>query len=171
MDANVSALIAIAIGLALCLFGFKIQKSVIAIAWFGIGFTLADKIGSNFIEAANILLIVKIVAGILLASVGFKLEKLAIAIAVGYLTYTSIGAYITGFEESLKLIIHIGISIGAGILSMLFIKPILICITSIAGATIVKEYLITFITLEPSVLMIGTIVLAVVGIIIQLKTT
>ena len=170
MDARITALIFIGIGLVLCLYGFKLQKLVITLAWFGVGYSLAGYIGANFIEASNILLIVQLVAGLILASMGYKLEKLALCIAVAYLTYTSIGPYITGFEGTMAFAVQLAISLVAGILSTLFIKPILICITSIAGATLVKQYLPVFITLQPNVLFIGFIALAVIGILAQLKT-
>lgn len=171
MDANVSALISIIIGLIFCLFGFKVQKFVITLAWFAIGFTIAGKIGSNFIEATNTLLIVKIASGIILASLGYKLEKIALCIAVAYLTYNSIGSYITGFDKTMTFVIHIGVSLLAGIISTFFIKPILICVTSIAGATIIKQNIPAFITLQPNILFIVFVVIAVFGIIIQLKNT
>lgn len=170
MDARITALIFIGVGLVLCLYGFKIQKLVITLAWFGVGYSIAGYVGGNFIEAANILLIVKVVSGLILASMGYKLEKLALCIAVAYLVYTSIGPYITEYEGAMAFAIQLGISLVVGILSTLFIKPILICITSIAGATIVKQYIPTFITLQPNILFIGFIVLAVCGILIQLKS-
>lgn len=169
MDSRITALIFVGIGFILCMYGYKIQKLVITLAWFCIGYTIAGYIGGNFIEAANTLLIIQIVAGLVLASMGYKLEKLALCLAVAYLTYTTIGPYITGFESTMSFAIQIGISLLVGILSILFIKPILICITSIAGATLVKQYVPVFITLQSNILFIGFIVLAVCGILIQLK--
>ena len=170
MDYRIIALIAIVIGAVLCLAGFKIQKLVVTLAWFAIGFSVSGQICGNFIEAANTLLIIQIVVGCILGSLGYKLEKLALAIAVGYLTYTSIGPYITGFEGNLAIAVQIGISILLGILSMLFIKPIVICVTSVAGATLIKGYLPTFVTLEPTIMTIIFIACIVVGILTQLKS-
>jgi hypothetical protein len=102
---------------------------------------------------------------------GFKLEKLALAIAVAYLTYITIGPYITGFEKGVTLIIHCGISIGAGILATFFIKPILIVVTAIAGATLIKQQLPIIIpSLNSQLVLIASIVIAVFGLLTQFKT-
>lgn len=170
MDPRITAVISIIIGLVICFAGFKIQKLVITLAWFALGFSLAGSICSNFIEASNILLIVQLVVGFILGSLGFKLEKLALAIAVGYLTYGAIGPYITGLEGNLATAVQIGISILVGILSTLFIKPIVVVVTSIAGATLIKEALPAIITLQPTVLTIIFIAFIVIGIFTQLKS-
>ena len=170
MDSRIIALIAIIIGIVICLAGFKIQKLVITLAWFALGFYIAGQIGGNFIEASTNLLIIQVVTGLILASLGYKLEKLALAIAVGYLTYSSIGPYITGFEGNMVIAVQIGISILVGILSMLFIKPIVIVVTSVAGATLIKTYLPTFIALQSSVLTLIFIGCVAIGIIAQLKS-
>ncbi len=170
MDARITAIIFIIIGLVLCLYGYKIQKLVITLAWFAIGFTVAGYIAGKFIEAETTLLIIKLVVGVILGSLGFKLEKLALLIAVAYLTYNSIGGYITAFTGNMKLAVQLGISVLVGILSTLFLKPIVICITSIAGAALVRDYIPTLITLQPNIITIGFIVLAACGILVQLKS-
>ena len=170
MDARITAIIFIIIGLVLCFYGYKIQKLVITLAWFAIGYTIAGYIAGNFIEAQTTLLIIQIVAGVILGSLGFKLEKLALLIAVAYLTYNSIGGYITGFTGNMKLAVQLGVSVLVGILSTLFLKPILICITSIAGASLVRDYVPTLVTLQPNIITIGFIVIAAFGILFQLKT-
>lgn len=170
MNFDTTALITIAISLVMCFFGFKVQKLVITLAWFGLGFFITGKIGGNFLDG-NTLLITQIVVGIILGSLGYKLEKLALAIAVGYLTYISIGPYITGFEEGIRLIIHIGGSLFAGILATFFIKPILIAITAIAGATLFKENLpIVIPSITSQIAFIASIVVAVLGLLTQFRT-
>lgn len=170
MNLDVLALIILGIGLIFCFFGFKVQKLVITLAWFAIGFSLAGLVAGNFLEG-NILLIVKIVVGVIIGSLGFKLEKLALAIAVAYLTYITIGPYITGFEKGVTLIIHYGVSIGAGILATFFIKPILIGVTAIAGAALIKQQLPIIIpSLSSQVVLIASIVIAVFGLLTQFKT-
>ncbi len=170
MNFDIETLIILGISLILCFFGFKVQKLVVTLAWFALGFTVAGAIGGNFLDG-NTLLIVEIVVGIILGSLGYKLEKLALAIAVAYLTYISIGPYITGFEEGVRLIIHIGGSLLAGILATFFIKPILIGVTSIAGATLIQRYLPVLIPAIPNqVALIIAIVIAVLGLLTQFKT-
>lgn len=169
MSPQITALIAIVIGLLFCFAGYKIQKMLITIVWFALGFMFANKIGGYFISSTNLLLVIEIIVGIIVGSLGYKLEKLALCIAVAYLVYITIGPYIKGFEKEVTFIIHIGVSLLVGILSTLFIKPILIVVSSIAGANIIKYYLPTLITLSSNVLLIVVIVIAILGILAQFK--
>ena len=170
MNLDVTALIIIGIGLILCFFGFKVQKLVVTLAWFALGFSVAGLIGGKFVDG-NTLLIIQIVAGIILGSLGLKLEKLALAIAVAYLTYIAIGPYINGFEEAVETIIHFSVSIGAGILAIFMIKPILVGVTAVAGSTLIKQYLPVVIpSLSAQVVLIISIVIAVLGLLTQFKT-
>ncbi|MBE6145890.1 MAG: hypothetical protein E7171_04635 [Firmicutes bacterium] len=171
MNLDTTALITLGISLIMCFLGFKVQKLVITLAWFVIGYRLGGVVGGNFLDG-NTLLITQIVVGIILGSLGYKLEKLALAIAVAYLTYISIGPYITGFEEGIRLIIHIGGSLLAGILATFFIRPILIGITAIAGATLIRENLpIVIPSITSQIALITAIVIAVLGLLTQFKTT
>jgi hypothetical protein len=170
MDPRIIALITFIVGIAICMAGFKIQKLVITLAWFAIGFSLAGRVCGSFIEAQNILLIVQLVIGIILGSLGYKLEKLALAIAIGYLTYGAIGPYITMFDGNMATAVQIGISILVGILSTLFIKPIVVFVTSVAGASLIKKAIPVFITLDPTILTIIFIGFAVIGVFTQLKS-
>lgn len=170
MTPEITAIIAILIGLLFCFAGYKIQKLLITIVWFVLGFILAKEIGGHFIESSNLLLIIEIISGLIIGSVGFKLEKLALCIAVAYLVYITIGPYITGFEQGVEIIIHFGVSLLVGILSTFFIKPILIIVSSIAGANIIKYYVPTLIAIPANYLLIGVVVIAVLGILAQFKT-
>lgn len=170
MNFDTTALITLGISLIMCFLGFKVQKLVITLAWFVIGYKLTGTLGGKFLDG-NTLLIAQIVVGIILGSLGYKLEKLALAIAVAYLTYDTIGPYITGFEEGIRLIIHIGGSLLAGILATFFIKPILIGITSVYGATLIRENLpIVIPGITAQIALIIAIVIAVLGLLTQFKT-
>ncbi len=169
MTPEIKALIAILIGLVLCFSGYKIQKLVITLAWFLIGATLTKYVGSYFIANNNLLLLIQIIVGIILGSVGFKLEKLALFIAVSYLVFITIGPYITGMEEGVNFIIQGGIALLIGALSTFFIKPILIVVSSLAGANIIKSSLPLLINLSSNILTIIIIVIAFLGILVQFK--
>ncbi len=169
MSNEVVAIIAIIVGLLMCFWGYKIQKLLIMIAWFCLGFMLMKEIGFHFIDNANLLMLLQIISGIVLASVGFKLEKLALCIAVSYLTYITITPYITGFEEGISIIIHFGLSLLLGILSTLFIKPILVIVSSFAGANIILHYLPSLISLDYNLLLITAIIIGVMGVLVQFK--
>lgn len=175
MDARIVAIIAIVIGLILCFAGFKIQKLVITLAWFAVGYALTEKLLGGFIEAKNTLLIIQIVVGVILGSMSYKLEKLALCIAVAYLSFETVGTFVVGLNLGLNEIMTFAVQLGAaillGILSTLFIKPILIGVTGLAGAAVVQDYLPTLINLDATILTIVVIVIAVLGIVTQLKTS
>ncbi len=169
MSPEISAIIAILIGLVMCFGGFKIQKILITLVWFVIGAALAKYLGSYFIDNNQMLIIVEIIVGFIVGSIGFKLEKLALFIAVSYLTFKTIGPYITGLESGVALIVQGGISLLIGALSTFFIKPILIVVSSIAGASIIKSYLPALISLSSNVVLIIVVIIAVLGILFQFK--
>lgn len=170
MTPEITAVIAILIGLLFCFAGYKIQKLLITIVWFVIGFILANKVGGYFISSSNLLLVIEIITGIIVGSIGFKLEKLALCISVAYLVYITIGPYIPNVEKGVEIIIHFGVSLLVGLLSTFFIKPILIIVSSIAGAHIIKYYLPTLVTIPANYLLICVVVIAVVGVLAQFKT-
>ena len=169
MPEQVMSLIILIVGLLLCFFGFKIQKMLIMVAWFLIGYNLVGYANGylHLITDSNILIIVSIVVGLLLAGAGFKLEKIALFIAVAYLTFTSIKAYIPISDPRIALLVQAAV----GALSTLFIKVILIGVSSLAGAALVKQYLPLFINIPANILVIVVVVLVVAGIITQLKTS
>lgn len=170
MTPEIKALIAVLLGLLFCFSGYKVQKFLITIVWFIIGFEIVKIIGPKFITNSNTLLIVEVIAGFILASVGFKLEKLALFVTVAYLTYITVSPYITGFEKEVNLIVQGVVSLVAGGLSILFIKPILILATSISGAGVIYQALPAIVKLDGQILLIVAVVVAVLGIIVQFKS-
>lgn len=169
MDPRITAVIYLIAGLLLILSGFKIQKLVLTITWFFIGYNLAHKIGANFIGADNILLLVSVVAGFILASIGFSLEKAAIAITVAYITYKVVGPYLTGMDKNVLLITRVGLSLIVGILSLLFVRPILIITTTILGSELITVGAKTLITMSNPVPIIIFIVALLIGLSVQFK--
>lgn len=170
MNNEVTAIISIIIGIILCFCGFKVQKLLITLAWFALGFTLGGLVGGYFIDNQTTLLIIEIIVGLILGGAGYKLEKLALFIAVTYLTFKTVGPFVSGYEKGVELLIEGGISLLVGALSTFFIKPILIVVSSIAGATLIKESIPIFVTLSANTLLIVCVVVAILGIISQLKT-
>lgn len=170
MTKEVLAIIAIIIGFLISFAGYKIQKSLITIVWFCIGYLLATNILSNYINVKITIIIISIIVGIIFGSIGFKLERLALFICIAYLTYQNIHGYITGLDNNLIFLIEGSISVLIGGLSILFIKPILIFITGITGANIIKYYLPTLISLSSNITFVVVGIITILGIITQIKT-
>ncbi|HAB66786.1 MAG TPA: hypothetical protein DCE23_05410 [Firmicutes bacterium] len=170
MTPEIKALIAVLLGLLFCFSGYKVQKFLITVVWFVIGFEIVKIVGPRFITNSNTLLIAEVIAGFILASVGFKLEKMALFVTVAYLTYITVSPYITGFEKEVNLIVQGVVSLVAGGLSILFIKPILILATSISGAGVIYQALPAIVKLDGQILLIVVVIVAVLGIIVQFKS-
>jgi len=170
MTKEIISIFAILIGIICCFFGYKVQKILITIVWFTLGFTLSNKIGTYVIDSQNLLWLIDIIIGVIIARIGFKLEKLALFIAISYVTFITMGPYIKGVEEGLSFIITGSISLMIGAFSLFIMKPILIIISSIAGANLIKIYLPSLITIPANILIIFIIVLAIFGVIVQFKT-
>ena len=173
MPQEVMSLIILIAGLLLCFFGFKVQKILITVAWFLIGYNLVGYVNGliHVISDGTILVIACIVFGILLAGVGYKLEKIALFIAVAYLAFTTIGAYIPVDDQRIAMLIQGAAALIIGALSTLFIKPILIGVSSIAGGTILKDYIPQFINIPTNILSILVLVVVISGVLFQIKTS
>lgn len=170
MTPEIKALIAILLGLLFCFSGYRVQKFLITVVWFVIGFEIVNLIGAEYITNKDTLLIIEIIAGFILASVGYKLEKLALFVTVAYLTYITISPYITFFSKEMNLLTQGVVSLLMGGLSIILMKPILIIATSISGAGIFYQYLPVIVNLDAKILLIVAVVIAVLGIIVQFKS-
>lgn len=171
MNFELVPLILIVLGLIISFFGFKIQKAAIIIAWFLLGFTLSEVILVNFITDETVLFILQVVIGFILGIFGIKLEKLALLIAVTYMTFVSIGGFIELEDQNLALLIQGVIALFAGGLSVLMIKPIIIGITGIFGASLINSNLgIIIPSLTSNIILIISIVIAVLSILYQIKS-
>ena len=168
---NVTPIIGLIIGVLLLFFGYKLQKWMVILGWFLLGYMLGGYIGGMFTEG-TILLIIQIGCGLLLAGGGWKLEKIALCVAIAYYTYCVLVPYNFSFfpEHLYNVATIIGISIIVGIVAVRFIRPILILVTAFYGATMIVQYLPNFVSLSGNILTYGFYVLIIIGAIVQGKT-
>lgn len=165
-------IISIVVGVILTFFGYKVQKAVISLAWFLIGFGISNYICPNFISNEYLLLGINIVVGLLLSSIGFKLEKLALVIAIAYFTYSCIDGMINIGEPTINFIIEITISMIVGGLSLLVFRPIIICVTAGYGTSLIKANVLPIINPVPNIaVLIASIIVFGLGILYQFNTT
>lgn len=165
-------IISIVVGVILTFFGYKVQKAVITLAWFLIGFGISNYICPNFISNEYLLLGINIVVGLLLSSIGFKLEKLALVIAIAYFTYSCIDGMINIGEPTINFIIEITISMIVGGLSLLVFRPIIICVTAGYGTSLIKANVLPIINPVPNTaVLIASIIVFGLGILYQFNTT
>ena len=168
---SITPIVGLIIGVLLLFFGYKLQKWIVILGWFLLGYMLGGYIGGMF-TSGTIFLIIQIGCGLLLAGGGWKLEKIALCVAIAYYTYCVLVPYnFSFFSEALyNTATIIGISIIVGIIAVRFIKPILILVTAFYGATMIVQYLPNFVSLSGNILTYGFYVLIIIGAIVQGKT-
>ena len=168
---EVTPIILCLVGIVLCLCGYKIQKVVITLTWFLIGFNLSVLILPNVITDDTTALISSLIIGVICGALGFKLEKLALFITVAYLTYLFLKRILVFDEYYMNLLIRGGISLLLGAVSVLLIRPILIIASTLGGVSLIYENLPSLITIDNNVAIIICIIIIIISLIYQFKTT
>ena len=133
------AIIAIALGVFLALYGYKLKRVAFVIIWFAIGYYLASLLAPNITSDPTWQKLIPICAGVVLGIFGFSLEKLCIFAVATYAVSTTL---IDTFVLSEPL--YIGLAIAAGVIAGIFaiklIKPFGIITTAFSGAKLIAKY-------------------------------
>ncbi len=162
------------LGLVLIFDGYKIERVIITIIWFLLGFNIAKDILGLFNYTAGIVpIIIEVIVGLCFASVGFKLERLAFFIAVAYAVFIAIPNYYVLDNKIIYFAIKILVAVAIGLLAIKFRAIIYTLIASLLGATLMKRaILILFPSLSSgimTVINVVVIILVIVGIISQVE--
>lgn len=168
--AQYEALIAILLGIFLCLFGYRIKKVAFIVIWFIIGYYLAS-LAVPYLNVEELWQhVIPIGAGILLGMLGFSIEKFCVFAVAAFSVSTTI---IESFQlnEFLPIALAIGAGIIVGCIAVSFIKPVGIVTTSLSGAKLIAKYVVSGLSLshEPYFLVILA-ACTIIGIIFQFKT-
>lgn len=163
-------IIAIAIGIFLCLCGYRIKKVAFVVIWFIIGYYLMSLAVPHITTDPTWSQILPIGAGIVLGVLGFSIEKFCIfAIA----TFTVATTIIESFQltEILPIALAIAAGVVVGCIATAFIKPLGIITTALSGAKLIAKYTVSGLALqhEPYFLVILAICFAV-GVAFQFKS-
>ena len=169
------AIIAIALGIFLCLFGYKLKRVAFVIIWFAIGYYLMSMAAPHITGDPNWQKLLPIVAGVVLGVFGFSLEKLCIFAVATYAISTTL---IDSFQITDPLYIALAIAAGiiVGIFAIKLIKPFGIITTAFSGAKLVAKYsLIELATMNHPIqhypsFMIILLAAAAIGILYQFKS-
>ena len=167
--AQYQSLIAIAIGLFLCFFGYRLKKVAFIVIWFIIGFYLMSLISPKITDDQTWQLVMQFGAGILLGMLGFSIEKLCIfAVATFSVSTTLIEAF--QLTEILPIALAIGAGVIVGCIAVVIIKPVSIITTALSGAKLIAKYSVLQFSLDhhPYFLIILIAAMAV-GAIFQFK--
>lgn len=162
------ACISLVIGAVECFAGFKIMKAIMAIWGFFIGAMLGVVVG--VVSESTVLgFVLVIIFGVVLAVLSFKLYLAGVFILTAF--FTAVALYIM-FEN---IFIALLLAVGVGMLSIFFVKPVVIITTAISGAGIILSSAYLMMNLEmngsPIISTILWIPIALVGIVVQYITT
>ena len=132
------------IGLVFLFEGYKIERIIITILWFVLGFNIAKDVLGMFNYSVGVVpIVIEVIVGLCFASVGFKLA------------------------------IRVLVAVAVGLLAIKFRALIYTLIASFLGATLMKRAIfILFPSLSPGIVTainIGVIVLVVIGILSQIQ--
>ena len=168
--AQYEALIAIAIGIFLCLFGYRIKKVAFIVIWFVIGYYLANLAVPYVTNDPLWQQILPIGAGLLLGMLGFSIEKFCIFAVATFSVATTI---IESFQlnEILPIALAIGAGVVVGCIAVAFIKPVGIVTTALSGAKLIAKYTVAGLSLnhEPYFIIILA-ACAIIGVIFQFRS-
>lgn len=166
---NTTALIiAIAIGVILCLFGLKLMRVLAAVAGLcigvAIGIPIAQLIGLEGIAFGGVMLACGVVLAVL-SCIFYKAGVFLWAFIAG----TIIGAVFLSPDSILMAVICLVIGLIVAVITVIFLEPLVIIISSInggltAGAAIA---VLTGLTGSPLIVMGISLVLTVAGMVVQ----
>lgn len=162
------------IGLILIFDGYKVEKVIVTIIWFLLGYNIAFNILGMFDFTAGILpIVISAIVGICFAAVGFKLERLAFFIAVAYGVFLTIPSYFVINNNLVFFIVKLVIAIIIGLLAIKLRALIYTIIASLIGATLMKRAIfILFPSLAApivSIINVVVIILVIVGVLSQIN--
>lgn len=168
--------ISLLLSLAGCFFGYKLMKFWIAVAGFMLGFVLGDVICSLLkVESFGIFFLIGAVVGIVLAIVSFKLYKAGIFL-LGAVLGGGISALVLGTQEWWHILVAVLIGLAVGSLAVVAVKPVVIFSSAISGGLSTLQtagalfLLDTLTTSASTIILVGGIVLAAAGIVVQFMT-
>ena len=133
------AIVLLALGVLVLLFGYRIKKIAFFIVWFLIGFNLTGLLMpmiNNAVPdiAGNELyqMLIPIGGGVILALLGFTIERLCVGGAAFFLTMLVTVQYFG--TETTTLVVGAIVAAAIAALAVMMIKPATIILTAVAGA-------------------------------------
>lgn len=165
---NIVNIVAVLIGLMSCFFGYKLNKTLIAIMGLIIGFNLGIVVLPNFITDQTIIYIVSAVLAIVVGIISYNLYLVGVFLLCALAVYILCGNL--GLDENIKTIIGVIAGIIAGILGVKFTRPLIIISTSLAGATTIIENVFPLLNIQNNIFeLLLFLIIAILGITYQFK--
>ena len=158
MDFNFNTLepiIALILGFVACFCGYRLKRVVFFILWFVVGYIIMGQllpiINENVPAIATSSLyqtLLPIAGGLLVSFLGFSIEKLCVG-ALCYFIVLLIATNQFGWDLSVIAIASI-VGIIAGAFAVRLMKPAIILLTAVAGASLLATNLLHYATALPA---------------------
>lgn len=158
------------IAIITCLFGFKLNKILIAVAGFGVGYYLCSSGLITALGEGIFTFIISALVGLLVAFLAFRLYLVGVFILCFVLAYNACTVFLD--PSTLSTIISIVVGALVGMLGVWFTRPIMIISTSLSGAFVIADTLLPLFNLNTSIVnLIVGLVIALVAADYQFRTT
>ena len=151
-----------------CFFGYRLNKTLIAVMGLIIGFNLGLTYLPNIITDQTIIYVVSIVMAILVGLISYNLYL------VGVFLLCAIAIYILcenlSLDSNVKTLVGMIAGLIAGILGIKFTRPLMIISTSLGGASLLTNTAFALLNFQNTALsFIIIIVIAILGMLYQFK--
>ena len=161
-------IVSIIIGLLACFMGYRLNKILVMIIGFYIGYKLGDAFLPQLISDDVIVTFVSIVIGIIIGFIAFGTYLFGVFILCFFLAYSLCEAFID--IDTLKIIIGVVAGVVAGIVGVKFVRPIIIITTSLTGGFLVVSSAIQLLNIDSTAIyIICGLILAAIGALSQFR--
>ena len=167
----ITEILLILIGAVECFAGFKTRKAMIAVWGFFLGAAIGVAVGIAFGSSA-VSVCASLILGVGVAVLAYKFYLAGVFLLTGTLTY------LAALLLSQSYIIAIAPAVAAGVLSVLFVRPVIIVSTSISGAAVLSVAAWMMIGMNPDnfhipmvLIYVLMIIVAAAGVMCQFLTT
>ena len=123
-----------------CFFGFRMKKIWISVLGVLIGFTLGALIGVLINQGTALIIICGLVSAIIGGVIAFKLYRVGMFIWTGSLAFSMVYDLLARFLDIREMapailvtVVSLGVGILIGILTLRFMRPVTIVVTSVSG--------------------------------------
>lgn len=158
-----------------CFLGYKLKKLWVTLAGFFIGFILGTAAGLILISSDKktaLALLIGCVCGIIIALIAFALYKAGLFLWCAAATFITVIGFFPQPDKWPAVVTGIIAALIVGILTIKFLRPVLIASTSINGGFSAMQPILFLCGVTNAVIVFAaSVALSALGIFVQLKTT
>jgi hypothetical protein len=167
---NVETIVILIVSLIACFFGYRFNKSLIAICGLIIGFYLAKTFLPMILTDSNLITICSCVIAIFIGFISFRAYEIGIFLTCFFGIYVFCGNL--NLAHDIRIIVGVICGLISGFLAVKFVRPIMIITTASSGAFLFTENILKIINYNNNTLnIVISLVIMILGILYQFKNT